>query len=132
MLFHWNFHLEILKKTASTCRIPTREVIIHTYLFKWCLLILIRILQARSQFFKNSDRNSFELLSREGYTLAKTENNNIPKKCGCSKGQLISKCPLGVIAWTKIPTKKLPRFLPKPLRRGQIKNFIKPIMLNNS
>ena len=48
-----------------------------------------------------------------------------------TKGQLISKCPLGVIVWTKIPTKKLPRFLPKPLRRGQIKNFIKPIMLNN-
>ena len=48
-----------------------------------------------------------------------------------TKGQLISKCPLGVIVWTKIPTKKFPRFLPQPLRRGQIKNFIKPIMLNN-
>ena len=48
-----------------------------------------------------------------------------------AKGQLISKCPLGVIVWTKIPTKKLPRFLPKPLRRGQIKNFIEPIMLTN-
>ena len=42
-----------------------------------------------------------------------------------SKGQIISE----IIVWTKIPTKKLPRFLPKPLRRGQIKNFIKPIML---
>ena len=28
------------------------------------------------------------------------------------KGQLISKCPFGVIVWTKIPTKKFPRFLP--------------------
>ena len=28
------------------------------------------------------------------------------------KCQLISKCPFGVIVWTKIPTKKFPRFLP--------------------
>ena len=26
--------------------------------------------------------------------------------CGRGKGQLISKCPFGVIVWTKIPTKK--------------------------
>ena len=30
----------------------------------------------------------------------------------CTKGQLISKCPFDVIVWTKIPTKKFPRFLP--------------------
>ena len=29
-----------------------------------------------------------------------------------SKGQLISKCPFGVIVWTKIPTKFFPGFLP--------------------
>ena len=29
-----------------------------------------------------------------------------------AKGQLISKCLFGVIVWTKIPTKKFPRFLP--------------------
>ena len=29
-----------------------------------------------------------------------------------SKGQLISKCPFGVIVWTKIPTKKFDKFLP--------------------
>ena len=29
-----------------------------------------------------------------------------------AKGQLISKCPFGVIVWTKIPTKKFPEFLP--------------------
>ena len=29
-----------------------------------------------------------------------------------TKGQLISKCPFGVIVWTKIPTKKFPGFLP--------------------
>ena len=28
------------------------------------------------------------------------------------KGQLISKCPFGVIVWTKIPTKFFPGFLP--------------------
>ena len=50
------------------------------------------------------------------------------KFCAC-KGQIISECPYEIIVWTKIPTKKLPRFLPKPLRRGQIKKFIKPIML---
>ena len=31
---------------------------------------------------------------------------------GPAKGQLISKCPFGVIIWTKIPTKLFPRFLP--------------------
>ena len=46
-----------------------------------------------------------------------------------AKGQIISECPYEIIVWTKIPTKKLPRFLPKPLRRGQIKKFNKPIML---
>ena len=29
-----------------------------------------------------------------------------------AKGQLISKCPFGVIVWTKIPTKFFPGFLP--------------------
>ena len=29
-----------------------------------------------------------------------------------TKGQLISKCPFGVIIWTKIPTKYFPGFLP--------------------
>ena len=29
-----------------------------------------------------------------------------------AKGQLISKCPFGVIVWTKIPTKNFPVFLP--------------------
>ena len=31
---------------------------------------------------------------------------------GIVKGQLISKCPFGVIVWTKIPTKSFPGFLP--------------------
>ena len=48
-----------------------------------------------------------------------------------AKGQIISECPYEIIVSPKIPTKKIPRFLSQPLRRGQIKNFIKPIMLNN-
>ena len=31
---------------------------------------------------------------------------------GIVTGQLISKCPFGVIVWTKIPTKSFPGFLP--------------------
>jgi hypothetical protein len=30
-----------------------------------------------------------------------------------TKGQLISKCPFGVIVWTKIPTKKFDKFCPR-------------------
>ena len=47
------------------------------------------------------------------------------------KGQIISECPYEIIVCPKIATKKFPRFLPWPLRRGQIKNFIKPIMLSD-
>ena len=50
---------------------------------------------------------------------------------GVAKGQIISECPYEIIVCPKIATKKFPRFLPWPLRRGQIKNFIKPIMLNS-
>ena len=48
-----------------------------------------------------------------------------------TKGQIISECPYEIIICPKIATKKFPGFLPWPLRRGQNKNFIKPIMLNN-
>ena len=48
-----------------------------------------------------------------------------------AKGQVISECPYEIIVYPKIATKKFPRFLPWPLRRGQTKNFIKAIMLNN-
>ena len=47
------------------------------------------------------------------------------------KGQIISECPYETIVYPKIATKKLPRFLPWPLRRGQFENFIKLKMLNN-
>ena len=29
-----------------------------------------------------------------------------------TKGQIISECPYEITVWTKIPTKKFPRFLP--------------------
>ena len=40
--------------------------------------------------------------------------------CRSPKGQLISKCPFGVIVSTKIPTKKFDNFCPRNLKRGQI------------
>ena len=40
-----------------------------------------------------------------------------------SKGQIISECPYEIIVYPKIATKKFPRFLPWPLRRGQIKKI---------
>ena len=48
-----------------------------------------------------------------------------------SKGQIISECPYEIIVYPKIATKKFPRFLPWPLRRGQNKNFGKPVISNN-
>ena len=51
------------------------------------------------------------------------------RNCLIAKGQIISECPYEKIVYPKIATKKFPRFLPWALRRGQIKNFIKPIML---
>ena len=39
------------------------------------------------------------------------------------KGQIILKCPYEKIVYPKIATKKFPRFLPWPLRRGQIKKI---------
>ena len=39
------------------------------------------------------------------------------------KGQIISECPYEIIVYPKIATKKFLRFLPWPLRRGQIKKI---------
>ena len=41
-------------------------------------------------------------------------------KFSFTKGQLISKCPFGVIVSTKITTKKFANFCPRNLKRGQI------------
>ena len=60
-----------------------------------------------------------------------TKKHNTLYTVTSSKGQIILECPYKIIVHSKIATKKFPRFLPWPLRRGQTKNFIKPIMLNN-
>ena len=39
------------------------------------------------------------------------------------KGQIISECPYEIIVCPKIATKKFLRFLPWPLKRGQIKKI---------
>ena len=92
---------------------------------KWAFVIVIRF-DSEYILWKNENATSKMISTHCGIS-----GLTICRQTFDAKGQLISKCPLGVIVWTKIPTKKLPRFLPKPLRRGQIKNFIKPIMLNN-
>ena len=63
--------------------------------------------------------------------IREEKNCNRVLKPQCPKGQIISECPYEKMVYPKTTTKKFPRFLPWPLRRGQIKNFIKPIMLNN-
>ena len=40
------------------------------------------------------------------------EDLEAQKSAQSSKGQLISKCPFGLIVWTKIPTIFFPKFLP--------------------
>ena len=42
----------------------------------------------------------------------------------CTKGQLISKCPFGVIVWTKMPTKKIDKFCPTHSRAEFAKFFV--------
>ena len=51
--------------------------------------------------------------------LTKNLNQGIVDKYSIisTKGQLISKCPFGVIVWTKIQTKNFLGFLPQPLQR---------------
>ena len=48
---------------------------------------------------------------------------------GLTKGQLISKCPFGVIVSTKIPTKTFDSFCPRILKNGEI-NKIKALSYN--
>ena len=59
---------------------------------------------------------NFALETANSSNLRKNRQMTTLKKCipnnGSTKGQLISKCPFGVIVWTKIATKKFPRFLP--------------------
>ena len=45
-------------------------------------------------------------------STCRSNQNWHTSEAGVPKGQLISKCPFGVIVWTKIPTKKFDKFLP--------------------
>ena len=46
------------------------------------------------------------------FALSSLSNIEYLRELISAKGQLISKCPFGVIVWTKIPTKKFDKFLP--------------------
>ena len=46
----------------------------------------------------------------------------IISKMNHAKGQLISKCPFGVIVWTKKPTKFFDKFFPR-MGRAEFVNF---------
>ena len=64
--------------------------------------------------------------------IQKKKNNKQHKSyfTGCiDKGQLISKCPFGVIVSTKIPTKKFDKFCPRILKSCEI-NKIKALFYN--
>ena len=54
--------------------------------------------------------------------IIKTSCRSYVKK-KTTKGQMISECPYEIIVYPKIATKKFPRFLPWPLRRGEIKKI---------
>ena len=58
------------------------------------------------------------LQSMKLYEDFKSCNNIYKEPC---KGQLISRCPVGVFKSPRKPTKLCPGFLPQPLKRGQIK-----------
>ena len=78
-----------------------------TVSFRWVLKIV------RLSSFENSVDHFLRVSYKKGlfvqlYILAFMLYNFL-----CSgKGKLISKCPFGVIIWTKIPTKFFPEFLP--------------------
>ena len=55
--------------------------------------------------------------------LSETQPQDMRQMSVQFKGQIVSECPYEKIVSPKIPTKKFPRFLPKPLRRGQIKKI---------
>ena len=61
------------------------------------------------------EKNEFEHDDSSDITIKeelKIDTNDALTNEISSKGQLISKCPLGVIVWTEIPTKNFPGFLP--------------------
>ena len=57
------------------------------------------------EFSEKSDSSQWKVDLEKDFHL-------LPFKLFVTKGQLISKCPFGVIVWTKIPMKIFPGFLP--------------------
>ena len=56
----------------------------------------------------------FSKKSKKPGSIAKEiEGGSSFKSAKLAKGQLISKCPFGVIIWTKIPKKNLTNFCPR-------------------
>ena len=57
--------------------------------------------------------NYFAIIFRGIYSDKETkfEKKNHPLSFDVTKGQIISECPYEIIVWTKIATKKFPRFL---------------------
>jgi dynein heavy chain 2 len=62
----------------------------------------------RQQTARESNLSMDELKLVNSWSRGGINNAKIPVK-----GQLISKCPFGVILWTKIPTKKFDNFCPR-------------------
>ena len=71
-----------------------------------------------------TDRNGSNWISF-GYITRKAYRKIMGGTCHFTppKGQIILECPYEIIVYPKIATKKFPRFLPWPLRRGQIKKI---------
>ena len=72
---------------------------------KYGLFSNIRNLKSKVRLFRY-----YYVISWKTYGLFIFEFKLIGSMC---KGQLISKCPFGVIVWTKIPTKKFDKFCPR-------------------
>ena len=70
-----------------------------------------KLIQIQSVFYSIDDRTyaAKNFLSKHNRIFVKLEY--VVSKI--DKGQLISKCPFGVIVWTKIATKNLTNFCPR-------------------
>ena len=96
---------------------------------KWDILleILVKEWWIRSGTPKKFNKLLFHvnsyLIDKVFSTLMLYEKKNLSNFFG-ARGQLISKCPLGVKTSSKKPTKFFPGFLPYPLKRGQIKKVV--------
>ena len=81
----------------------------------FCLLVVktsaLRTGKDVKQFQRSSnEEQTFESLEHYFASRLQEDKNT---KSDPTKGQLISKCPFGVIVWTNIQTKKLTNFCPR-------------------